>query len=176
MEDESKCCGHFLHFRKFVHIFVSLNFSWRLIYIFGFETHFHTHTITNTKTYLNVYCLKHRILLTFNRTIHALFIVNLSSYICIRTMESTYPDLQGRRQLLLEGRRLKPSQISNKDCLRYVHRQNLDFCKLSCNYQTLTGSGSAPSSWGMSADSGIWTQNYRNIIQLGTIGFIAFII
>ena len=62
-------------------------------------------------TYLNVYYLKHRIQLIFNRTIHALFILNLSS--CIHTMESTYPDLQGRRQLLLEGRRLKPSQIYN---------------------------------------------------------------
>ena len=43
----------------------------------------HTQTITNVNTYLYVYLLKHRWLLTLNRTIHALFIVNLSSYICI---------------------------------------------------------------------------------------------
>ena len=57
----------------------------------------------NSMTYLNVYCLKHRILLTFDRTLHALFIVNLSSYICLRTMESTYPDLKAVASFCWKG-------------------------------------------------------------------------
>ena len=43
-----------------------------------------------------------------------IFIINHSSYICIELWRER---IQGRRQLLLEGRRLKPSQISNRNHL-----------------------------------------------------------
>ena len=66
----------------------------------------HTQTITNVNTYLYAYLLKHRWLLTLKRTIHAFFIINHSSYICIELWRER---IQGRRQLLLEGRRLKPN-------------------------------------------------------------------
>ena len=54
-----------------------------LLLLFGVWSPLHTPIASNKSTYLNVYCLKHRWLLTMNITIHTLFIVNHPSYICI---------------------------------------------------------------------------------------------
>ena len=57
-----------------------------ICYCLGVEAHLiHQYAISsnNKSTYLNVYCLKHRCLLTMNITIHTLYIVNHPSYICI---------------------------------------------------------------------------------------------
>ena len=90
------CWDQFMRFRSILKSYHKLYFSLWLVH-----------------TYLNVYCLKHRWLLTMNITIHTYTIYSQSSIIHLYcTMESTYLDLQGRRQLLQEGRRLRPSQES----------------------------------------------------------------